>query len=339
MVIIDGAQGEGGGQILRSSLALSLVTGKPVTVHGIRARRKKPGLMRQHLTAVDAAATVGAAKVSGAALGSRGLCFTPERVTPGEYRFSVGTAGSCTLVLQTVLPALMTADGASRLTLEGGTHNPMAPPYDFLAETFLPVLERMGPCVTPALVRPGFYPAGGGCFTVDIAPSKRLTPLVLEERGALRRCSARAVVANLPEDIAHRELKTVHEELRWPWENLRTQEIADGPGPGNVLMLTVESEALTEVFTGFGQRGVPARQVARRAVGLVRTYLDAGVPVGPFLADQLLIPMAMAGGGVFRTVAPTLHLKTNMDVVRRFLDVDIALTEHGANDWRVVAEG
>jgi RNA 3'-terminal phosphate cyclase (ATP) len=211
----------------------------------------------------------------------------------------------------------------------------MAPPYDFLAETFLPLLERMGPKVTATLKCPGFYPAGGGCFTVDIEPSEHLTPLVLEERGKIRGCHGRAIVANLPESIGHRELKTVHECLNWPWEHLKVEELAEGPGPGNVLLLSVESDALTEVFTGFGEKTVPARKVAARAAGLVRTYLEAGVPVGPYLADQLLVPLAMAGEGAFRTVEPTRHMRTNMEIVKQFLDVDIALEELGKNDWHV----
>src|SRR5512138_2046230 len=162
MITIDGSQGEGGGQILRSALALSLVTGKPFRIENIRARRQKPGLMRQHLTAVNAAVEIGAAHVSGNTVGSSELTFAPTALRSGEYHFVVGTAGSCTLVLQTVLPALIIAEGSSEIRLEGGTHNPAAPPFDFLAGAFLPLLNRMGPDVRAALERPGFYPAGGG---------------------------------------------------------------------------------------------------------------------------------------------------------------------------------
>jgi len=194
MIVIDGAQGEGGGQILRSALALSLVTGKPFRIRNIRARRKKPGLMRQHLTAVNAAVEVGAARVAGNAIGSTELTFEPAALCSGSYRFAVGTAGSCTLVLQTVLPALILADGPSELLLEGGTHNPAAPPFDFLAGAFLPLLSRMGPRVAAALERPGFYPAGGGRMRVRVTPAKRLLPLHLTERGAI---VARALLARI----------------------------------------------------------------------------------------------------------------------------------------------
>ncbi len=320
---IDGASGEGGGQILRSALALSLVTGRSCRIENIRGRRKKPGLRRQHLTAVNAAAQVGSAAVQGAALGSTELIFAPQRVTPGEYRFSVGTAGSATLVLQTVLPALLTASGPSTLHLEGGTHNPFAPPYDFLAEAFLPCIRRMGPQVSTALVRPGFYPAGGGRFDVTVEPAKRLERLEILERGALKRRRARAIVAGLPRHIADRELKTVRDMLAWDRRALEVEELTDSDGPGNALLLVLESEHVTEVFTGFGRRGVAAELVAKRVVKEVRRYLSSDVPVGEHLADQLLLPMALAGGGAFKTLVPSRHTTTSIDVIKSFLDVDV----------------
>ncbi|MGC4118346.1 MAG: RNA 3'-terminal phosphate cyclase [Myxococcales bacterium] len=207
MIVIDGSQGEGGGQIVRTSLALSLVTGKAFRIEKVRAGRAKPGLMRQHLTAVEAAQAIGGAHVEGAAVRSGALTFTPGTVKPGSYTFSIGTAGSATLVLQTVLPALLRASGPSTLVLEGGTHNPLAPPFDFLARCFLPLVSSMGPRVTATLQQPGFYPAGGGRFTVEIAPAAKLAPLELVERGPIQRRLARALVAHLPPTIAHRELE------------------------------------------------------------------------------------------------------------------------------------
>ena len=186
MIVIDGSAGEGGGQILRSSLALSLVTGKPFRIENIRAGRTKPGLLRQHLTALAAATQIGKAKVEGAVLGSKIVSFTPRGVTPGDYHFAVGTAGSATLVLQTVLPALMLASGPSTLVLEGGTHNPSAPPFDFISKAFLPILNRMGPCIKVELERYGFYPAGGGRFRVSINPAAQLSPIDLLTCGESR---------------------------------------------------------------------------------------------------------------------------------------------------------
>ena len=186
MLTIDGSLGEGGGQILRSSLALSLVTGKPFVIENIRANRKKPGLMRQHLSAVRAAAEVSQARVEGAELGSTRLTFCPGTVRAGDYAFDVGSAGSATLVLQTVLPALLLAEGESNLTLRGGTHNPMAPPFDFLAKSYLPLVNRLGPTVEARLVRPGFYPVGRGEFSVRIQPARQLGRLELTDRGEIR---------------------------------------------------------------------------------------------------------------------------------------------------------
>ena len=171
-VHIDGSQGEGGGQIVRSALALALITGRPITIENLRAKRPKPGLMRQHLAAVHAALAVCDGRAEGDELGSRRLGFEPQQVRGGEYRFKLPTAGSATLVLQTVLPALMIAEAPSAVVLEGGTHNPWAPPFDFLQAAFLPLLSRMGPRVSASLQRHGFYPAGGGQFTVTIEPAQ-----------------------------------------------------------------------------------------------------------------------------------------------------------------------
>jgi RNA 3'-terminal phosphate cyclase (ATP) len=336
MLTIDGSQGEGGGQILRTSLALSLVTGTPFRIESIRARRAKPGLMQQHLTAVRAAAEVSRADVKGTAIGSRELTFKPGAIRTGDFFFAVGTAGSTTLVLQTVLPALLRAPGASSLVLEGGTHNPHAPPFDFLEKTFLPMINRMGPRVRAKLERPGFYPAGGGRFSVRIEPAV-LSPLDLRARGAVRHRLARAIVANLPRHIAERELHVVAELLGWSPDELQIEEVREAHGPGNLLMLEIECDHITEVVTAFGQRGVPAESVARKAVAEVERYLAAGVPVGEHLADQLLLPLALASGGSFVTLAPSLHAETNSEVIKMFLPVNIVWTPEEAGSWLVEA--
>ena len=335
MMTIDGSQGEGGGQILRTSLALSLVTGQSIRMVNIRAGRKKPGLMRQHLTAVEAATEIGQATASGAIIGSRELRFTPKEIRAGEYRFAVGTAGSTTLVLQAVLPALWTASGPSTLTLEGGTHNPYAPPFDFLKRSFLPLVARVGSRIDARLERPGFYPAGGGKMVVTIEPAAKLTGFDLNERGDIKRCQAKAVVANLPRRIAERELAVIRQRLEWPDDCLTVEEAAGSRGPGNVVSIEIEGEHVTEVVTSFGQKGVKAETVAERAIQAVGQYLAADVPVGRNLADQLLIPLALAGGGSFITLTPSQHTKTNADVLQRFLDVRIELTSRGKQQWLV----
>ncbi len=335
MICIDGSYGEGGGQILRTSLALSLLTGKAFEIRNIRSKRRKPGLMRQHLTALEAAQKIGNAKVQGGGIGSGTVTFVPGMVQPGYYHFSVGTAGSCTLVLQTVLPALLTAEGESELLLEGGTHNPFAPPFDFLNKAFLPLVNQMGAEVRALLFRPGFYPAGGGKFRISVRPAKKLMQLHLKERGEILSQSARAIVAKLPRHIAERELGVIQKKLSWPSECLHIEESEDSHGPGNIVFSEVESEHVTEIFTGFGERGVTAERVAEKVVKSVREYVIADVPVGPYLADQLLIPLAMAGGGSFLTLAPTLHTTTNMEIIRKFLDVEFRAEQLESGAWEI----
>ena len=209
MISIDGSFGEGGGQILRTALGLSLVTGQPFRIEKIRAGRRNPGLLRQHLTAVKAAAKIGQAEIAGVNIGSTQLTFTPGRVAHGDYQFAVGTAGSATLVLQTILPALLVSgdqDQQTQLTIEGGTHNPFAPPFDFLSQAFLPLLERMGVRVEARLERYGFYPAGGGRIEITIKPAKRLEPIELNERGKI--LNRRATALGSSSAAQHRRTRT-----------------------------------------------------------------------------------------------------------------------------------
>ncbi len=336
MITIDGSQGEGGGQILRTSLALSLVTGQPFRLENIRAGRQKPGLLRQHLTGVEAATTIGNANVTGAALGSRTLEFHPGTVMPGNHRFAVGTAGSATLVLQTILPPLLAAKGISTLTLEGGTHNPFAPPFDFLARCFVPLIQRMGPRIELELRRPGFFPAGGGKFHARIEPVKQLKRFDLLERGPVRQQCARAIISKIPPRVADRELAVVREQLGWREDECHLESVANPVGPGNALLLEIETEHVTEVFTCFGERGRSAEEVAGEVCRAARDWMDANVPVDEHLADQLLIPMALAGGGSFRTVKPSLHSTTNAQIIERFLAVGIGFEQENSNVWRVV---
>ena len=329
MVHIDGAQGEGGGQILRSSLALSIVMGEPLAIENIRAGRKKPGLLRQHLTAVKAAARISNAHVEGDALSSLSLAFHPQAVRAGTYHFAVGTAGSAVLVLQTILPALMLAEGPSELTLEGGTHNPWAPPFEFLTRAFAPTIERMGPRLHFELVKPGFHPAGGGRFTVRIEPVAELLELTLLERGRETRRSAEALLAHLPEKIGERELGVLKRRLALPADAAACRVLSDSAGPGNALILTLEFEHAVEVVSTIGRKGVSAEKVAGETADVAEAFLASGVPVGVHLADQLLLPMAIAGGGAFRTLALSRHARTNIDVIKRFLDGPIRVQEEG----------
>jgi RNA 3'-terminal phosphate cyclase (ATP) len=330
MIVIEGAAGEGGGQVLRTSLALAMITGQPFRIERIRAGRPRPGLMRQHLTAVMAAAEICGATTIGAEPKSTTLEFVPNRIRGGDYRFTIGTAGSTILVLQTILLPLLWAQEPSRLVLEGGTHNPHAPSFAFLEQAFLPQLARMGAEVSVTLVRPGFYPAGGGRIEVAVTPRAGLQPLHVPARGELRRAHAQALVVNLPGSIGERELSVIASRLKWPAEDLALRTDKLGEGPGNVLTLFLEFATLSQVLVAFGEQGIAAEAVATRAAKVAaRLLAQEAAAVEPHLADQLLLPMALAGAGSFTTLALTTHATTNIDIIRRFLDVPIAVTELG----------
>lgn len=334
MITIDGSQGEGGGQILRSSLALSAITGQKFRIENIRAGRPKPGLMRQHLVCVQAAQAICGAEVEGGELGSTVLTFDPGKIKSGDYSFAIGTAGSTGLVLQTVLMPLALADEVSTIRLSGGTHNMQAPPFEFLDQAFLPQVRRMGFNAQITLSRHGFHPAGGGEMVATTSPSGSLTPLIIENRGEPISSRATALVANLPEAIGNRELRTVAEALGWEESACTLANVASA-GPGNVLLLSAGFANVVEIVSGFGAMGVTAEQVARRAIGKLQAYLKSNAVVGPCLADQLLLPMAVGAGGHFLTSEPTDHTRSNAEVIERFLDRRITFSEEGDDLWRI----
>ncbi len=327
MITIDGSEGEGGGQMVRHALALSLVTDQPFRIDNIRAGRSKPGLMRQHITAIEAACAIGSAVCEGAEVGARSIVFKPGRIVGGDYHFAVGTAGSAGLVLQTILPPLLRADRPSRLRIEGGTHNTHAPPFDFIDRTFLPLVRRKGPRVTARLVRHGFYPAGGGRMDIEIEPGP-LAPVEWLERGTPVEVRATAIMSLLGDDIGERELASARAVLGWPEGAFRLDRLANPVGPGNVLLLEASFEHVTEIVTGFGQLGVLAQNIGKQAATRMLGYLKSAAFAGPYLADQMLLPMAMAGHGVFTTVSPTKHTQTSADIIRRFLDVTTRFEAH-----------
>jgi RNA 3'-terminal phosphate cyclase (ATP) len=338
MITIDGSQGEGGGQILRTSLTLSMITGTPFRIEKIRAGRRKPGLLRQHLTCVTAATAISGATTTGAELGSTALTFTPGPIKGGTYDFAIGSAGATTLVFQTILPALLRATEPSRVTLSGGTHNPFAPTFDYLQRAFLPLLAKMGAEVETKLHKPGFYPAGGGKWHAVIQPCAKLQPLALEDAGDLITRRIIADVSNLPYDVAERECALAAHLLGWSADTAQARTVR-ADGNGNVLTIELGYANVTELFVGFGERNVSAEQVATQTVGSLRDYQMTHAPVGPHLCDQLLLPLALAGSGSFVTGAPTEHTRTNIVVIGQFLNVRFSLADLTARRWRIAVVG
>jgi RNA 3'-terminal phosphate cyclase (ATP) len=324
---LDGSTGEGGGQILRTSLALSICTGRPMAIQRIRAKRPKPGLMRQHLTCVQAAVAICGGKVEGAELGSQTLVFEPGPVRSGDYAFNVGTAGSCTLVLQTVLPALMLCAESSRVALSGGTHNPMAPPFHFLERGFAPLLRRLGVGLDLELRRLGFYPAGGGEVSALVQPAAGgLQPFDLTDRGPVQEAYAECFAPALPSSVAVRELAALARALGWSGEQLRTPAVRQNEGPGNALLATMAYAHVSEVVTVFGEKGVSAEQVAGALVKEVKAYQASEGALGQHLADQWMLPLALAvvergGAASFTCTELTEHATTNIGVIEQFLPV------------------
>lgn len=344
---IDGGQGEGGGQILRSSLSLSMLTGRPIIIRNIRAGRRKPGLMRQHLVCVEAARVLSAAFVTGGTLGSTELSFIPGEIIAGEYSFAIGSAGSTMLVLQTILPAMLQMTSPCQVTLSGGTHNPLAPSADFFNACFLPQLHAIGANVRFEIAALGLYPAGRGSVTLSTDPlpnGSKLVPLSLLQRDGAARISAHAIVAGVPYHVAERELAWLRENYSAgkakhvvPIASLRSTE-ANHTGPGNVLCASVSFDNVCEQATEFGTRGVSAEDVAKTARDGLARYLRSGAVVGEHLADQLLLPMLLAGGGEFICAEPSQHLRTNANVIEAFGVAKITIAPSASNLWRVALQ-
>lgn len=335
MIIIDGSEGEGGGQVLRYASALSLVTGEPFTIENIRAKRDQPGLMRQHLTAIEAACAIGGAECEGLELGSNRIVFRPGRVTPGDYRFAVGTAGSTALVLQTVLVPLALADKPSHLVIEGGTHASMAPPFDFIEKCFLPVFAQMGPRVDARIKRYGFFPRGGGRIEIDIdpAPLRRIECL---ERGQPQSGTGQVLFAGLDGKIATRiQAATLKAMPEWEEDSVVLRQLPGDQGPGVALVLESAFEHVTEIVSGFGKLGLSAERIGKTAGKRMAGYEASGVFAGPYLQDQLLLPMAIAEGGAFTTVKISRHSRTAADIIAMFTGRSCTF-EDGASQGQLV---
>ena len=321
-VFIDGAAGEGGGQILRTALALSCITAKKLHIENIRAARRNPGLAKQHLSCVEATCQISNAKSHGAILNSKALDFQPGHVQAGDFNFDVGSAGSATLVAQTILPALFSAEKTSTITITGGTHNPLAPPFDFIHETFLPAIAAAGLNADCKLLKHGFYPAGGGKITLHIQPAEKhtLQPINLCKPTEQSKINARIYTAKLPAHIAQRQKKLLLESPL-QFTNIEHIEAADSDGPGNCIMIRICNGKRTTVFTAFGMRGKPSPDVVNEAVTLAKNFLDSSAVIDRFLADQLLIYMAIAKASSYTTNELSNHLLTNIEIIKKFLPV------------------
>jgi RNA 3'-terminal phosphate cyclase (ATP) len=329
LVTLDGSAGEGGGQILRTALTLSLLTGRPFRIVKIRANRDKPGLRPQHLKAVEAAATLGGAKVAGAEVGSRDVTFRPAPYVPRDLTIDIGTAGATALVLHTLhLPLAMRADRPVRLILTGGTFNTKAPSYPFLETSWRANMAALGLPIALAMPSAGFYPRGGGRLEAWIEPATPKSTTRMD-RGPLTRLFGVAGVARLNPGIAERMKAQAEARLA---ERGLTAEITltdwASSGQGAALALTAEHDGLPTTFVGLGERGKPAERVADEAVDELLAYEDADGAVDPHSADQLLLPLALADGRSEYTVSEvTEHLLTNAETIRAFLDRPIHIDE------------
>jgi RNA 3'-terminal phosphate cyclase (ATP) len=348
MIFINASLGEGGGQVLRTALALSAITGQAAQLHSIRAKRKNPGLAPQHLLVVQALAKITKAEVKGAALRSQTLTFAPQtRPQPGEYVFDVteaakgGSAGAVTLLWQAVWLPLALAGSASRLTLRGGTHVPWSPSFHYLQHTFIPMMARAGFDLRLRLNAWGFYPVGGGEVVAEIKPATVLRPLDLRERGAARRVQGLAVAVNLPAHIAQRlaARATNRFAIAALPATITPSREKSAVGMGAGLWLWVEHENARAGFGALGERGKPSEHVADEAVDALIAHDRVGVAVDPYLADQLLLPLALVPApSVYATSALTPHTLTNAEVIQYFLPTLIRI-EGGEGEPGMVRVG
>ena len=318
----------GGGQMLRTALSLSLITGQPFRMTNIRGQRRKPGLMRQHLTCVKAAAAISSGITDGADLGSTELIFRSEDIQAGDYEFAIGTAGSTTLLLQTLLPALWHAKETSTLRLSGGTHNPLAPCFDFIEKVFLPQMKSLGANSTIELVETGFAPAGGGTIFCQIEPLiEGFDEVQIHQRTALVAENLRIISRQLQSSIGERLFAAVQKE--WPCPTTIIEERNDGPGQGLICLAEAQFENSLHLVSGCAERGISAEKLGSRIGRSMKTFLGTQAPIGRHLADQLLLPMALAGEGSFLTTAPDDHVPTNISVIEQFLPVKFTTENQG----------
>ena len=327
MVEIDGSFGEGGGQILRSSLTLSAMTGQDLQIKNIRAKRKTPGLRPQHLKALEAAGEICGATIEGGYIGSQSISFYPDEIRAGNYHFDIGTAGSASLVVQTVLLPLSKAKNKSTVTVTGGTHVPWSPCFHYLNLNYLPFIWKIGLDVQLRMERAGFYPNGGGQIRASINPVSDLQSLHLTERGRLTEIRGISAVAKLSRNIATRQRRQVIGRLgrRYPLNDIRVVEF-DAPSPGSMILLLAMFERSQACYFALGKKGVSADKIADKAINEFESFIATQGAIDQYLADQLLLPIVFAGSASeFHTSSITKHLLTNAEVIKAFLPAEIVI--------------
>lgn len=339
VIDIDGSQGEGGGQMLRTSLALALVTGRAFHLRNVRAGRPKPGLKPQHLMCVRAAAAIGQATVRGASPGSTDLVFEPGEVVGGKYNFPIGTAGATSLVLHTLyVPLCLRSAVPSELVITGGTHVTHSPSFHFLNRTWRAYMELLGLHIGLTMRRPGFYPRGGGVLEAHVQPAASVRGLHIEDGPAIHQVTGFSAVAGLPPDIARRQARRAAFRLKQAGLDTDIVEESWQGGPGTVVGLELPTRPVATLYSGLGERGKPAERVADEAVEQVLAHLQA--PPGAIdahSADQIVLPLALAAGSSsFPVALVTQHLLTNLDVIRKFVDRVMMVEGEEGKPGRVV---
>lgn len=330
MIHIDGSYGEGGGQVLRTSLSLATITNTPLRIDRIRAKRKKPGLAAQHLTCVRAAAALCNAELHGDAIGSTTLEFIPQTPTQtGDYTFDVTTAGAVSLIVQTVLMPLALVKGDSAVTLRGGTHVAFSPPVPYIQHVYLPTIARMKVSAELNLVKWGWYPRGGGEIELRVTGGNLVEGIEILERGNLRQVRGLAVVTDLPSHIPQRMANRAENVLRDAGIKANVQPLRErGVAPGTGIFLTAEYENSLTGFGALGRKGLPSDEVADMACEELLQFHETGAAIDPHLADQLLLPAALASGNSQYQVSEiTLHLTTNAWAIEQFKLAKIKIDE------------
>jgi RNA 3'-phosphate cyclase len=343
VIDIDGSDGEGGGQVLRTSLTLSLLVQKPFKIRDIRGRRKNPGLRAQHLAAVRAAQVVGKAEVQGDELGSRTLRFEPSGLRAGEYQFDIGTAGACSLVLQTIFLPLAHTGSDSYVEITGGTHVPWSPSFEYIERVWLPALTSFGYSASANLTRAGFYPKGGGKIGISISGSRAVDGLVAQEQGTVRELAGVSLSSNLPEHVAARQRQRLIERLETRRLAVEIEiEKPESPGQGSAVFISSRNSPAFFGFSALGVKGKRSESVADEAADQVISFIASGAAMDRFLADQVLIPLAIAPSiSRFSVETVTEHLRTNAEIIEKFLDSKITIrkpAQGAAADIEIVPE-